>query len=142
LTYFFQAAAELFNMGGSTSTSVYGTVASNVHPFSVWLSVNNAYYSDSKSNKIYKLNGGEGLIGSTPELFAGTTSAGYDEAGTPALSASFNRPHGIFGDSNFLYVCDTINFAVRAISFTDDHPVSVIGKKHFHLYFYYFFSFP
>jgi hypothetical protein len=118
---------------GGTFTTVYNTIVSNAHPFSVWISPIDlaVYFSDAQNNKIYKIVT-QNNPSPTPELLAGTGSSGYGSEGTPGLSTTFTRPHGIYGASNYLYVCDTINFVVRKVSLINvNAAVATIGKNSF-----------
>jgi hypothetical protein len=108
-------------MGNTILTNV------NVNPFGVWVDSANSlvYYSDPQHHRIYSVP----KVAGTPTLFGGTGTGGYDSEGTAAASTRFNRPHGIFGYDNVLYVCDTINFAVRAITLTTgNNIVTTIGE--------------
>jgi hypothetical protein len=95
-----------------------------VYPFFIWAdtsSPNFVYYTDPQHHSIYKTT-----LNQVPALVAGTGTAGYDSS-TNSLTTRFNRPHGIFGDQFRLYICDTINYAVRTVTLADN-TVATIGK--------------
>jgi hypothetical protein len=122
-------------MGGSLGA--YRLIADNVYPFFVWTDSSTStpqhvYFSDPQHHRIYRT-----AFGESPTVVAGSGSAGYNSV-TAGANTKFNRPHGVFGDTFYLYVCDTINYAVRRISFADNS-VATIGKSISHS-FYCFYS--
>jgi hypothetical protein len=109
----------------------YSIFASNNHPFSVWAkSSGDVFYSDPQNHRIYQCPGsaaiGSGTL-ATCNLFAGTGTGGYNSDGLNGYEVQLNRPHGIYGDSNYLYICDTINFAIRRVAFVSTNAVTTIG---------------
>ncbi len=71
----------------------------------------NVYISDYNNNVVRKVDS-NGII----TTFAGTGKTGYSGDGGPAASATLDGPEGlaisIYGK---LYICDTSNFAIRAV---------------------------
>lgn len=64
----------------------------------------------------------------TATLYAGTGEAGYSGDGGPAVAATLNQPGGIaVGPDGVVYVADTENWVVRAIS-TDGVISTVAGQ--------------
>jgi sugar lactone lactonase YvrE len=107
------------------SGGYYRVVAKDISPFSLWEDANGGvYYSDPKHHQIWKVP----AVNLPPVVFAGggTEIGGYNSGSAPVLALPFNRPHGITGDSNNLYVCDTINSAIRAIPFSDTANSAVV----------------
>jgi hypothetical protein len=99
----------------------------NVSPFGVWVDTPNSkiYYTDPQHHRIYSVP----KTGGSPAVFGGTGVGDYVSVigGSPAASTPFNRPHGIVGYNNVLYVCDTLNFVIRAVSLTDTIVTTVAG---------------
>ena len=79
-------------------------------------SAGNIYVADSGAHQILKLTPTEDEVTSwTESVFAGTGVAGYTDG--PGASAQFNQPYGlVFGADGALYVSDSGNHRIRAIS--------------------------
>jgi hypothetical protein len=129
-------------MGPSYSAHSYLPISENIYPFSIVTAGNDVYYSDPKNHRIYKVDRSSLWLTPSPVIFAGTGSRGYDETIGNAATTPFNRPHGIVLDitGHFLVVCDTINFAIRAVSL-DTNLVTTIGILIFLSFFFFLSSF-
>lgn len=79
------------------------------------------YFTDTYNNKIKKLTLSTGVV----STFAGTGASGSTDG--PGLSASFNTPHKITNDGDFLYVADYNNPLIRKISIATGEVSTLAG---------------
>jgi DNA-binding beta-propeller fold protein YncE len=98
-------------------------------PWSIWGDKKGrVFLSDPKSHTIRVVSTSDGVI----HLFAGTVDTlGAAADVSDALSAKFNRPHGLYGDADGqkLWICDTQNHVVREINIGESpYSISTIGK--------------
>ncbi|MHB1935628.1 MAG: NHL domain-containing protein [Acidobacteriaceae bacterium] len=84
----------------------------------------NLYISDSTNARIRK------IVTGTITTYAGNGSAGFNSTdGNPAIQAQLNQPNGLAIDSTGeLYVADTANNAVRAVSDGRHFPAVVLSS--------------
>ncbi len=76
--------------------------------------VGNIYFSDPSANRVWRIDGGTGIMTSV----AGTGSAGFSGDGGPATAARLNNPSGISyvgGYNEYLYISDTYNQRIRRV---------------------------
>jgi hypothetical protein len=88
--------------------------AALTHPEGIWSdAAGNVFVSDS-TNRIFVQSIGD----STVTVFAGspTGAAGFAGDGMSLRNALFDYPQGLWGDDNFLYICDSHNHRIRAIN--------------------------
>lgn len=84
----------------------------------------NLYVSDELNNRIRRIDPSGNVT-----TIAGTGTAAYAYGPRPALSSAFNRPIGIAYDSisNMLFVADSRNNVIRAISLADSSCTTIAG---------------
>ncbi len=84
------------------------------------------YFADTLSNRIRVVNLDQDPM--TIDAVAGTGDAGYSGDGADALGATFNHPRDLeLGPDGDLYVADTDNSVIRAISLSDGSVRTVAG---------------
>ncbi len=72
----------------------------------------NLYIADTNRNQVF-----EATLGGTLLVFAGDGTQGFGGDGGPAASAELNQPQGLaFGAEGTLYIADTGNARIRAVS--------------------------
>ncbi len=83
------------------------------------------YVLDMARSAIFRVPAGGGAA----QLFAGTATAGFNDDGKPALATQFYRPAAISLDlrTGELFVADTYNYRVRAITPKGDSVRTVAG---------------
>ena len=73
----------------------------------------NVYISDSRNNRIRKINAATGII----TTFAGNGASGFSGDGGPATAASIGNPQGIALDpTGNLYIADLYNSRIRKVT--------------------------
>jgi len=82
------------------------------------------YFSDTLANRVRVIDLDSGII----DAFAGTGEAGYSGDGGPAKAAALYHPQDLeIGPEGDVYVADTYNNVVRAISTQDGSIRTVVG---------------
>jgi hypothetical protein len=106
-------------------------------PGGVWLdSAGNIYIADTLNSVIEVVNtqsttqtlGGVSIPAWYFGRIAGTNVSMYGGDGGPAISASVNRPNGIFLDSHgYIYIADTVDSRIRVINPATSGTITVAG---------------
>jgi sugar lactone lactonase YvrE len=85
---------------------------------------NNIYIADSENHRIRKVENSSGVI----STIAGIGIAGYSGDGESAVSATLDKPYGVFVDSaGNLFIADKDNHAVRIVSNHDGNIRTLAG---------------
>jgi len=111
--------------GPATAANLSLEAGSNPEPSGgLALAGNKLYFADTLANRVRVIDLDSGTI----DAFAGTGEGSYSGDGGPATLATLYRPHDLeIGPEGDVYVADTYNNVIRAISAEDGTIRTVVG---------------
>jgi hypothetical protein len=111
--------------GLATAANLSLEAGSNPEPSGgLALNGNKLYYADTLANRVRVID----LVSGNIDAVAGTGAAGFSGDGGPATAAQLNRPRDLeIGPEGDLYIVDTYNDVIRAVSASDGSIRTVVG---------------